>query len=71
MLKVINKLNGVNASYKLSEVLNIKYLTMKDLLKSGDYDDSANYKKSEVFMQINFKDGQEATFPTSTWYIEF
>ena len=61
---------GRTVHYNTEEIKDIVYESYKQLEKTGEYDLS-DYKKSEVFMNIRFKNGDESHFPTSTWSIQF
>jgi len=69
-MTVYQKETGVMTHYRIEDIVAVKFVSYKDLAKSGHYD-LQDYKKSEIFMCICFKDGNVSHFPTSLWNIEF
>lgn len=62
--------NFRSVKYDVEDIVCIKHHLYKDLAKTDSYD-LGEYKKSEIFMEICFKNGDTAMFPCSTWNLEF
>lgn len=62
--------NHLSVKYDVEDIVCIKHHLYKDLAKTDSYD-LGEYKKSEIFMEICFKNGETAMFPCSRWNLEF
>lgn len=60
----------LHAVYPLDTIVSINHFTYGEMKRTGHYD-LADYKRTEIFMAINFKNGEQAHFPCSKWDIEF